>query len=102
QVGMTATRKLLPPFEQGHFEFEYKVLAAAIWNGVSIPSSSILRKYVPLPDATSSGDVCAAVVTQLKVDSIHAGAWRPSIGQRKLVAYDNRLPKGSKQAPAIF
>lgn len=93
-TGQGYTRKLPPPFDQGHFEFEYKVLEATNWAGLSFPSRSVLRKYVATKDGTSRDDVRVAVIESFKLESFRAGEIpKPQIDSKRLVQIDTRLPR---------
>lgn len=102
QVGMQAIRKELPPFDRGHFEFEYKVLETTNWNGVVFPLRSIFRKYVPTPGATNRDNVLVAVITQFQVKSFRDGIGRPLIDPPKLIVYDNRLSNEPGREPVKY
>lgn len=88
-----ATRRQPPPFDNGLFEFEYKVLAVTNWGGVSFPLKSVLRKYTANLNGTNRNDVRLVVMASLNVDSFRPNEIaKPVVDSSRIVALDNRYP----------
>jgi hypothetical protein len=101
-IGGGKTRKLHPPFDKGHLEFEFAVLAATNWNGIVFPLSSVLRKHVPDPGGAKDSQLLfAAAVTRLNIESLDSSVVKPDVTLSQTVIYDSRLPGGSA-SPVIY
>jgi hypothetical protein len=98
--------KLLPPFDKGHLEFDYKILETTNWNGVMFPLRSVLHKYVPLPGATNREGLFAALESRLSIGSFQVGVESPEIDLKKskfvVMVHDNRLPHLPGREPIMY
>jgi hypothetical protein len=91
-----------PPFDHGHYEFQYQVLATTNWNGLIIPSSSILHKFGPTRNATARDEVRTMLTSTFVMSSIRGGDLPdPQIGANQVLVHDYRKAK-YREEPTTF
>jgi hypothetical protein len=102
----STTRKLIAPFDEGHLELEYTLLASTNWQGLEFPLKSTLRKFVPRRDGTDKSSIFECLTSRLWVNSFRPETSAPQVDPRKLrvIVSDGRVadvPKGKSIQYAI-